>query len=693
MHADAEVLVANAPSGLRQQVKELDYRPDIDGLRAVAVILVVAYHVGFSWARAGFVGVDIFFVISGYLIGSMVYRDVRAGRFSILGFYRRRAKRILPALFVVLVFSYFAATLLLSPHETRVFAAESIAALASSSNIFYSHLTSGYFSPDTKLNPLLMTWSLGVEEQFYLLFPLTMLLVRKRGWRTQLVFFALLAALSLAACGLGAARFPTYTFFLLPARAWELGAGVLLGIVEANRAPARRPAPAFLHHGLGIAGLVLLTMALVFINHSPASLGAPGLLPVAGVVLLIEARRGFANRLLALAPMRAIGLVSYSWYLWHWPLLSFARIVCRQEPGTTVAALIGLASFGIAALSFRFVEQPLRRSTTPAGPLLVRYAALTLAMMMPPLALFASQGLPQRNRSAALLDRTDANLGADKCMIQSPAMHPMLTAACGLTGTGPALALVGDSHGAALAGALREVAAQSGYRLFEFTKGFCTPAGSPLDKPEVGRECAVFNREAEDYIEKEPSIRAVFIVGYWRLLFLNPSECTDRRAGAQALRFHTTDQQLYALHSRQIADTLARLEASGKTVYLVEDNPHFSFDPVRVMRTELIEPRRLLAQALGDDAAPFHDGTAQECAFPGDAAARSLIQAAAASDSRARVVDLHWPFCSASSCRFEGDGETFFIDNNHLSLRGAEIALAGLHLPEEEEVRKQRGGF
>lgn len=676
----------------RGEAEKLEYRPDIDGLRAVAVILVVAYHVGFSWAKAGFIGVDVFFVISGYLIGSMVYRDVRAGRFSILSFYRRRAKRILPALFAVLAFCYIAATLLLSPHETRVFAVEAIATLTSSSNIFYTWLTSGYFSADTKLNPLLMTWSLGVEEQFYLLFPLLVLLLRKLKPRIQLLSFALLALLSFAASVLGSTRYPTLTFFLLPARAWELGAGVLLGVVEANRPSTGNSVAPFIRHGLGFVGLMLIGAALLYPDRNSTFLGLPWLLPVTGALLLIGIRRSFVNRLLSFAPMRAIGLVSYSWYLWHWPLLSFARIACRQEINLGAASLLAMASLGIAAAAFKFLEQPLRRSTTPAAALLTRYAGITAAMMVVPMALFATHGLPQRNRSAETLDMASANLGKDECMIQSPAAHPRITAQCGFTGAGPAVALVGDSHAAALASALREAASQSNLRLLEFTKGFCTPIGAPPDQPQIGQECAVFNRELEGYIGKDPSIRAVFLVGYWRLLFLRPGECSINGPATQTQDVQLFDKERYTLLSHQIELLITRLEQAGKIVYLVQDSPHFSFDPMRIMRTELIEPRRALAGLLGDDPLPFHSGAAPDCNSPGDSDARALIAGEADQHPTVRLIDLHGALCDTSSCRFRSGDQTLFVDSNHLSFRGAEIALSGLRLPDTPDLKNRGNG-
>jgi peptidoglycan/LPS O-acetylase OafA/YrhL len=660
------------------EARKFEYRAEIDGLRAIAVAAVVAYHIEFPWAKGGFIGVDVFFAISGYLIGSMLYRDIQEGNFSMLKFYRRRAKRILPALFVVLAFAYLAATLLLSPHETRVFSVEALSALFSSSNIFYAWRSGGYFSPASKLSPLLMTWSLGVEEQFYILIPVLMFLLRKQSQARQFAVLGLLSILSFAASAFGARHFPAFAFFWLPTRAWELASGVLVGIAETNRPVLATTTPSVLRHGLGILGLALIGGSIIAPNHDGALAAFMGLVPVSGALMVIGTKSGIAHRLLSFQPMRSVGLVSYSWYLWHWPLLSFARIACRGELRTEAGVLIGIISFAVAVVSFRYVESPFRASTTTAPLLLKRYAVATLAMMALPIALFASQGLPQRNRIAQNLDMATASLGSDMCMVESPVSHPRLTASCVPKGEGYSIAVIGDSHAAALADALRQVAAMSNYRLIEFTKGFCTAIGAPPDKPLVGSECADFNLDFRDYIERDRSVRAVVLAGYWSLLFAPMSPCSVGQEPLARWQVSAKDKEQYAFLATQLDTLLDSIEKAGKIVYLVQDNPHFSFDPMRLMRTEVIEPRRALAGMLGDDPNSYIGGKAPECNSVEDLDARKLIFDGAARHPKVRLVDLHNALCSLSACEFALRDEILFMDNNHLSLRGAQVALQGL---------------
>ena len=399
---------------------------------------VVAYHVGIGAVKGGFVGVDIFFVISGYLIGSLVYKEIRGRSFSVAKFYERRAKRILPALSGVLLFSGIAAFLLLSPMELVRFSESALATITSSSNIYFCWRTGGYFFPDTNLSPLLMTWSLGVEEQFYILFPLLMLILRKTRWQMQVLIVGVLVILSFAACAWGTLHSHTnIAFYMLPTRAWELGAGVLLALFEANRPHAKSALPRPVAHGLSVLGFALMAFAIFTFDSRTQFPGYAALMPVAGAVLMIAAQNGIMNRLLSLKPVVFIGLISYSWYLWHWPMLSFAWITADVGISSRIGVVIGLLSFGCAAISYWLVEQPFRKSRTPTVPLLWRYGALLLALIVPVAVFRLTNGLPQRNRTVQRLEAGIQPMLSDPCFVQEPAAHPALQAPCVPAGFGP----------------------------------------------------------------------------------------------------------------------------------------------------------------------------------------------------------------------------------------------------------------
>ncbi len=336
------------------------YRKDIDGLRAIAVTSVIAFHAQWTLFRGGFVGVDVFFVISGYLIGSMIIDDVSAGRFSLVGFYERRVRRILPALAVMMLAVSVLAYIYMLPNELERYADSLLAATFSVSN-FYFAKTSGYFMPAATTYPLLHTWSLAIEEQFYIFLPLFVLVVH-RLWRRGL-WLVLLAAtlLSLALSVRSAFQGPSSDFYMPQLRAWEL----LLGsLIAWNRLPAL---PSRLwRDATGLLGIALiLVAATTFVSWTPFP-GYAALVPCLGAGLIIAAGRSgdsFVARGLSLPPLVFLGRISYSLYLWHWPIFVFIKMSEHfpAEHHKTATRLLAVAATLVAAtLSWRYVETPFR---------------------------------------------------------------------------------------------------------------------------------------------------------------------------------------------------------------------------------------------------------------------------------------------------------------------------------------------
>ncbi|TPE53035.1 acyltransferase family protein [Amaricoccus solimangrovi] len=336
------------------------YRPEIDGLRALAILPVVLFHAGYSAFSGGFVGVDVFFVISGYLITSLVMRDIAQDRFSILGFYERRARRILPAMiFVVLACVPLAAVFLL-PSALHDFGRSITATMLFYANHFFlDHVD--YFAPRADLMPLLHMWSLAVEEQYYLFVPPLMWLVWRLGARQRimLALFGAASLLSVIGASLIVQRWPGVAFFIFPTRAFELGIGSILALVLRERELPRSAA----NGPLALLGVALILGAVLLI---PADAPMPSwlsLIPCLGAALVIAfATEGTpARAFLASRPLVGIGLVSFSLYLWHQPLFAFARSVIA-EPSPWLMGALGLLSALLAVLSWRFVEQPARRA-------------------------------------------------------------------------------------------------------------------------------------------------------------------------------------------------------------------------------------------------------------------------------------------------------------------------------------------
>jgi len=356
----------------------LQYRADIDGLRAIAVLAVLLFHTEVPGFSGGFVGVDIFFVISGFLITSIILKEINAGTFSIANFYERRIRRIFPALFPVILFSLAVGAYLFDYKAFKDLGQSITATTLFSSNILFWR-ESGYFAAPSLQKPLLHTWSLAVEEQFYIFFPLALLAINRFLKQKYFAWVIVAFILSFAASVYGVYKAPGATFYLVPTRAWELMVGSILalGVLPSPSSPVTR-------NTLSIAGMSLIIYSIIFYTEATLFPGHNALAPVIGSGLIIYSVRGggtsLVTKLLSVRPMVFIGLISYSLYLWHWPLIVFSKYLMFREFTWIDSSLIILASFIFAIASWKFIEQPFRGKTPllPSRKKLFAYASATM---------------------------------------------------------------------------------------------------------------------------------------------------------------------------------------------------------------------------------------------------------------------------------------------------------------------------
>lgn len=655
------------------------YRPDVDGIRAIAIISVVAFHTRLALFRGGYIGVDVFLVISGYLIGSLVYRDIREHKFSFLHFYERRARRILPALLTMLFVCDIIAFALLSPLELRDYCAQAVAAVASCSNIYY-WLRSNYFNPVTALKPLLMTWSLGIEEQFYLLFPLVLFLLHKFAKRYLFPFVAAGCLLSFVVCAATVYAYPSAAFYLLPTRAWELGIGVVLAVYEVDRGGPMKLGRAGASV-LGMIGLALILVSAVTFTESTRFPGFTALLPTIGAGCLIIAGTGFVNdKLLASRPMVFIGLISYSWYLWHWPLMSFARIVSGGLLSVPRAALIAIFSFGVAVISHRFIEQPFRRSLTPSARLLPKYAALMSILGTAAVTGYIHSGWPGRIPKLVNAEACVRDVEENPCLAGFDDAAPRLSAPCVVEANGPKIAILGDSHAAALAPAMRELALRRGYGFEQLTKASCPPLFAVTLRwslhPTFERACAAFNRTAVEHVTNDQNIRVVVLAGFWSAPLGKDSNQSYRDAskleGEGDISEADNDSNLHL----GLLNAITVLRRSGRQVVVAADVPTFDIDPMSSVRNIMIRRRGTLATLVSSHLFSLDAVPEQSLIKPADLIADAEVRQAS-QEGGASFMDLKRNLCPSSRCRFWDNGVLYYSDRSHLTLAGAEYALRG----------------
>lgn len=500
-----------------------NYRPDIDGLRAVAVLMVLAYHIGTRFVKGGFIGVDIFFVISGYLISKILMKELDDDRFSITAFYVRRVRRIAPALIAVLVVTTVVAYFTLLPSELKEYSWSLIAAVFSASNFFFWSQT-GYFDGLASSKPLLHTWSLAVEEQFYLFFPLLLAFVYRRGRRWVNPMVVTLAACSFVFSVWAVRYYPNLAFYWPLPRIWELMCGTCLaiGAVPEIRSAVGRNAASLLGFGLICYSGVLYTVATPF----P---GFAALAPCVGTALIIAAGTHgttLVNRLLSLRPVVFIGLISYSLYLWHWPVIVFQAMGVGPE-GLSLnlrKVLVAVVAILLGTLSWRFVERPFRTSSKgtshkkifavagicAAVPTLIACAFLIgggIKSRFPPSAIAVASYL--ENPEAG--DRWHYRVGS--CFITSKNKFKDFDQTTCLT-PDPALPnylIFGDSHAAHLYYGLSTAFPED--HMLQATASGCMPFVKQV--AHARRDCAeIVDFVLKDYLPKS-HLKAVLLGGNW----------------------------------------------------------------------------------------------------------------------------------------------------------------------------------
>lgn len=636
----------------------MEYRREIDGLRAIAVLPVMLFHAGFETFSGGFVGVDVFFVISGYLITSIIAAELEKGTFSIANFYERRARRILPVLLLVQLTCLPFAWLWLLPSDMKDFSQSLVAVATFASNVLFWH-KSGYFDAAAEFRPLLHTWSLALEEQFYVLFPLVLVAFRSVGRRATLAAMGLLCAISLGLAQRGAYTDPTASFYLLPTRGWELLLGALAAFC--SQAVHRGQLSKASCEAGGWTGLALIVFAMFSYGKTTPYPGLYALAPTVGAVLIIllATEKTTLAKFMGNKVLVGLGLMSYSAYLWHQPVFAFARHRSLTEPDQSTFIALMCLTFVLAFLSWRFIETPARnRQTFSRQALITTGLVLTLVLVAFGLMGHRTSGYPSRfpDVVAGIENPPDNNPSICK---KSGDQKFCILGHASATAT---MAMLGDSHSYKLGEELSKQLGTLKKSMHLYDGSWCAPlmdfgTSHPSKRP----ECRQYMEDAFKQVIENKDIATVILVAEWS------NYTTGQRWGDDGVAFYTDSFSKETSHPENIATverafnrTISALQAANKTIVIVKSTPEYS----------AMVPKYLAKNYLYNGELNMGQYTVNASTYAQrNMAIERIFQKLNHPDIQ--FTDTFSIFCPTSVCEVANERGAFYSDSNHLSLLGS----------------------
>jgi peptidoglycan/LPS O-acetylase OafA/YrhL len=647
------------------------YRPDIDGLRAVAVVSVILYHLSVPGFAGGLVGVDIFFVVSGFVITRLLRSHFPA--LTLVGFYERRVRRLAPALVTMLAASFLASYYLLLPADFEQFAKSLVATTLLASNAFFARQASDYFAHDATSKPLLHTWSLAVEEQFYLLYPVGLFLLLRHGATARTITNTILGAIaiSFAIAVIGNWLSPASSFFFFPARIWELMLGALIALAGAPMMslPARQ--------ALCVVGAIFIAFGIAGVRIGLSEVVPQPLIACLGTAILIYANddaRTIASAVLSHPILVGIGLLSYSLYLWHWPILVLYRYAVINRPLQPIdTATVAIVTLIISIANWKYIEQPFRKRRLLGDPAGMLLAAASASMGLLGVAVWgvATKGIPSRLPPDAIHlaeGNTDVNPDRSKCMRREPA-NVLTGAFCRLGALGaPSLMVWGDSQADPWMPVFNDLMIANGTSGLITASAGCPPLlgvkrfGRHLD-PSRSR-CTEINNAIFAAIAQY-RINRVVLIGRWSwYIYGDENGSVEEGPGAIIVRADDNEDNAEIaartgnrqhVFQAALAETVTRLREVGAQVWLIQEPPTNKVDI----------PKYLAHAALR--------GTSAIGRLRDEVRQRQAFQTNVFADNSLAVIDVLQYLCPSDEkyCRIALDGRSIYADWNHFSVFGA----------------------
>ncbi|ABC29517.1 predicted acyltransferase [Hahella chejuensis KCTC 2396] len=637
----------------------LRYRPDIDGLRALAVVPVILFHSSVQGFSGGYVGVDIFFVISGFLITSIIYAEMEKGEFSILTFYERRVRRIFPALFTVIALTLLAGYLILLPNEYENLGKNALSATLFSSNL-YLMTEIGYFAAPAETNALLHTWSLAVEEQFYIFFPPFLMAICSLGRRKILTLLAAISLCSLVLSVYLTKSHPESSFFFTPIRIWELMIGAILVFIP--RANFSR----LIANALSLTGFSLIAFSIFAYTPATPFPGYAALAPCIGTALIIYAgqyKDVYVSNLLSLSPINFIGKLSYSLYLFHWPVIVFLKLYVMTPITHFHFGIYFITTFALSYLNWKYIETPFRKKTILGNRKNILISSVMTLCLFSAISFItiASQGLPFRiNENISFIaEAANDKPNLSECLKDEKAFGPY-SHQCSLGGDNnkqTSVLMWGDSHGEALMPALDKALTKLSLKGEFVGRGGCIPLLDAYQAAEGFSECPQINDAIFNYISEMPHLKTVILASRWSL-YANGLRYEHEHGSPVYLRTSDTIQTSLELNKvifkESFLKTLSQLKELGLTVYVVEQVPEVGFDvPEHMARSKLLNQNVNIEPNVNE----YNER---------QKLVREIFKEAEDSNL-ARLISVQSVFCSETNCAIAKDEKPIYRDGNHIT--------------------------
>lgn len=572
----------------------MKYRPEIDGLRSLAVLPVIFFHAGFSLFSGGYVGVDVFFVISGYLITTILLSEMEQGKFSLVTFYERRARRILPALFFVMFVSSLAALFILSPSHMKDFSQSLVAISLFSSNILFWQET-GYWGVENELKPLLHTWSLAVEEQYYVLFPLFLMLMWKFRKRWIFSSFLIIALTSFFLSQYLSSENTTANFFLLPTRGWELAIGSLIAFYFLYRPNtiASLISNKTIDNTMAIVGMGLILFSIFEFDGNTPFPSAYALVPTVGTALIIlfASKDTLVGKLLGSKPLVGIGLISYSAYLWHQPLFAYAKHIALIHPSKSTFFILSVLSLLLAAFSWKFIEAPFRnKAKISRGKIFALSLIGTMSFLAFGLFVIFNNGLANRFNSE-FKTYYDAHSRNQSQKWKEPITQKQYETDYGslkyfVVGNQDlkesSFVVWGDSHAKSMLPAIHKSALRNQVQGIFIQRGGCLPLlGAAQVLPQFYENCLKQNKMAFEYLSQNKNIDKVIMISRWSIYaegerFLREYGHTVLIKDELSKDFSLAENK--AVFARSVRRTFSKLNEIGLDITVVRQVPEVEYN-------------------------------------------------------------------------------------------------------------------